>query len=124
MRSACFSACRSEPQIPHASVFTSTSPGPGSGVAMSSTISCLLRITAARMAAPFECRIMQPDVAESEKRKAESRVHTSAGTIYVPLVAFRFPLLRVVARRVTHRLWSRYGDARAAVVDAYVRGAL
>src|ERR1700676_263344 len=47
--SACLSACRSDPQIPQASVLTSASPGPGSGEAMSATTSFLLRITVARM---------------------------------------------------------------------------
>ena len=35
--SACLSACRSEPQMPQASVLTSTSPGPGSGSGTVST---------------------------------------------------------------------------------------
>src|SRR5438552_7704716 len=48
--SACLSACRSEPQIPHASVRTSTSPGPGCGTGTSATISLRSRMTAARMA--------------------------------------------------------------------------
>src|SRR5437879_6807913 len=48
--SACLSACRSEPQIPHASVRTSTSPGPGVGTGTSATISLRSRMTAARMA--------------------------------------------------------------------------
>src|SRR5262245_42055936 len=48
-RSACFNAWRSEPQMPQASVFTSTSPGPGSGTATSATTSFFRRITAARM---------------------------------------------------------------------------
>src|ERR1700722_14980185 len=47
--SACLSACRSDPQIPHASVFTSASPAPGAGVGMLSTTSLLSRIIAARM---------------------------------------------------------------------------
>src|SRR5262245_46062268 len=47
--SACVRACRSEPQIPHASVLTRTSPGPGSGSGMVSTTSVAFRITAARM---------------------------------------------------------------------------
>src|SRR5579862_2173827 len=47
--SACFSACRSDPQIPHASVFTSTSPVPGAGVGILSTTSFLSRIIAARI---------------------------------------------------------------------------
>ena len=37
--SVCLIACRSEPQIPQASVFASTSPGPGSGTGTSSTVS-------------------------------------------------------------------------------------
>src|SRR5437763_14753553 len=47
--SACLSACRSEPQMPHASVRTSTSPGPGSGIGTSATMSLRSRMTAARM---------------------------------------------------------------------------
>src|SRR5258708_24015421 len=47
--SACLSACRSDPQIPHASVLTSASPAPGAGVGMLSTTSFLSRIIAARM---------------------------------------------------------------------------
>src|SRR5208282_527502 len=47
--SACLSVCRSDPHIPHASVLTSTSPAPGTGVGMLSTTSFLPRITAARM---------------------------------------------------------------------------
>ena len=43
------SACRSEPQIPQASVRTSTSPGPGSGAGTSATTSLRSRMTAARM---------------------------------------------------------------------------
>ncbi|MNO09982.1 hypothetical protein D3C81_2335600 [compost metagenome] len=41
--------CRSEPQIPQASVLTSTSPCPGVGAAMESTTSCLSRMTTAFM---------------------------------------------------------------------------
>src|SRR5437773_2744966 len=48
-RSACLSACRSEPQIPQARVLTSTSPGPGAGIGTSATINRLSRTTAARM---------------------------------------------------------------------------
>src|ERR1017187_2127429 len=47
--SACLSVCRSDPHIPHASVLTSTSPAPGTGVGMLSTTSFLPRIMAARM---------------------------------------------------------------------------
>ena len=47
--SANFSACRSEPQIPHASVRTSTSPAPGSGAGTSATTSLRSRMTAARI---------------------------------------------------------------------------
>ena len=50
--SACFKVWRSEPQIPHASVRTSTWPGPGVGSAMSSTTSSLSRMTAARIRNP------------------------------------------------------------------------
>src|ERR1700678_4270437 len=47
--SAYLSACRSDPQIPHASVLTRASPAPGAGVGMVSTTSFLFRIIAARM---------------------------------------------------------------------------
>src|SRR5215813_5067003 len=47
--SANLSACRSEPQMPQASVRTSTSPGPGCGIGTSATTSLRSRITAARM---------------------------------------------------------------------------
>src|SRR4030095_12253492 len=46
--SAWVRACRSEPQIPHARVFTSTSPDPGSGSGGVSTISSGGRLTDAR----------------------------------------------------------------------------
>src|SRR5262249_32975601 len=47
---ACWRAWRSEPQMPHASVFTRTSPAPGTGSGTSSTTRRASRITAARMA--------------------------------------------------------------------------
>src|SRR5215510_4765879 len=47
--SACLSAWRSDPQIPQASVLTSTSPDPGCGSGMSATMSARSRMTAARM---------------------------------------------------------------------------
>src|SRR5262245_13168042 len=59
-RSACFSACRSEPQMPHASVLTSTSPGPGSGAGISATTSFLSRITVARMGPPSRGGVLRP----------------------------------------------------------------
>ena len=68
--SACLSACRSEPQMPQASVLTSTSPGPGSGTGRSATTSRRSRITAARMGAILprlaptveRCAILGPEV--------------------------------------------------------------
>src|SRR5262249_5212321 len=50
--SACLSACRSEPQMPQASVRTNTSPGPGCGTGMSATTSRRSRMTAARTSTP------------------------------------------------------------------------
>src|SRR6266568_1932023 len=47
MRSACWAACRSEPQMPHAFVCTSTCPSPGTGSATSSTTMRPPRSTAA-----------------------------------------------------------------------------
>src|SRR5262245_42917788 len=47
--SACLRAWRSDPQIPQASVLTSTSPDPGCGSGMSATMSARLRMTTARM---------------------------------------------------------------------------
>jgi hypothetical protein len=44
----CFSMCRSLPQIPQASTFVNTCPGPGTGSATSSTRSCQSLITVAR----------------------------------------------------------------------------
>src|SRR6266436_2809616 len=48
--SANFRAWRSVPQIPQASVFTRTSPGPGMGAGILSRTRLLLRSTTARMA--------------------------------------------------------------------------
>src|SRR5260370_28163179 len=58
--SACLSACRSEPQIPHASVLTSASSGPGSGVGTLSTTSFRPRIMAARIADRLETLSQNP----------------------------------------------------------------
>src|SRR3954451_14527637 len=48
IRSPCCNACRSDPQMPHASVRTNTWPACGTGSGTSSTTRPLLRITAAR----------------------------------------------------------------------------
>src|SRR6185436_14913103 len=54
---ACSSACRSDPQMPQASVRTRTSPGPGTGSGRVSTTRRELRITAARMGTPGITRV-------------------------------------------------------------------
>src|SRR5215831_10036409 len=108
-RSACLRACRSEPQIPQASVRTSTSPGPGSGAGTSATTKARSRMTTARMGGSSARELERLDVDSWRARRmphvlAHAHGRGDGVALGLPLGRLRhLRMLELVEREIRRR---------------------